>query len=77
MTTRSAWWLKAGVYLISIILACFVATAIFDTDYKGGGGAVWFVVVIMALLFRMLIGFILNRARKKDKELKPDGSDVV
>jgi hypothetical protein len=78
MIPRSAWWPKAGIYLVSIVLACLAATAIFETtDYRGGGGAVAVVVLVMALVFRMLIGFVLNRGQKKDTEPKPDGSDLL
>lgn len=67
MARYSKSWLNAGIYLVSIILACLVTAFFLTPNYNGGGGAVVFVVLIVALIFRLLIGFILN-AYKRDKE---------
>jgi hypothetical protein len=65
MISRSAWWLNTAIYLVSIILACFVILFVLPPDYRGGGGSVWFAFAVTALVFRILIGTILKQAQKK------------
>jgi hypothetical protein len=64
MTSRSAWWLDKAIYLVSIILACIVTLFFLTPNYNGGGGAVYFVIAITALVFRLLFSFILQQWQK-------------
>lgn len=57
-------WLDAGVYVVSIVLACVVVFYL-PSDYRVSGGVVGIIFVTLALVFRFLFWFILGRAIEK------------
>jgi len=70
-------WSKAGVLIVSYILAAIVINALFDTpDVLHGGAAKMIAAFFLMVIFKVVIDFFLTRWRTRRDQKRDDKSAV-
>lgn len=79
MKKRPTFRSGSGIFLISIILAGGVTSMFIETpNVVGGGAAMMFIIIILAVIFKVLIEFLLDKWQKrKDVRVEHDENHVA
>lgn len=65
MRSVDARWSKTGIYVVSIVLACALASFLLPPDDRVSGGAVAFAILIIALILRFLIWLCVDQVKMR------------
>jgi len=77
MAYRPTLWSKSGVLLFSVVLAGGVVNLLFTTPNNVyGGEAMIFGIIILAIVFKVVIEFVLTRWQNRRDEKRDDKPGV-